>query len=168
MTVRINELLDYIRNGRVMDAMNEFYADDVVMTEPAYGATEGLAANLTREQQFVDSVAEFKAFETPTVAIDGTHPCTRTSWSGAAATARTTTSNRSSSQSGTNKERLPTSDSITIGEHNPRPECATAHLVGHDTRHNLPAPPCHHSPARNAIHTPTGSRMMAWLPSADS
>ena len=71
MTVRINELLDYIRNGRVMDAMNEFYADDVVMTEPAYGATEGLAANLTREQQFVDSVAEFKAFETPTVAIDG-------------------------------------------------------------------------------------------------
>jgi ketosteroid isomerase-like protein len=67
--VRLQELLDYIRNGRIMDAMNEFYADDVVMEEPAYGKTEGLAANLEREQQFVDSVAEFKNFETPAVAV---------------------------------------------------------------------------------------------------
>ena len=71
MTVRINELLDYVRNGRVMDAMNEFYADEVVMTEPAYGATNGLAANLEREQKFVDSVKEFKGFETPFVGVDG-------------------------------------------------------------------------------------------------
>ena len=71
MTVRIHDLLEYVRHGRIMDAMNEFYAADVVMTEPAYGATEGLVANLEREQQFVDSVAEFKGFETPVVAIDG-------------------------------------------------------------------------------------------------
>lgn len=67
--VRVEELIGYIRDGRIMDAMNEFYAEDVVMEEPAYGATVGLAANLVREQQFVDSVAEFKAFETPTVCI---------------------------------------------------------------------------------------------------
>ncbi|MEM8781505.1 MAG: nuclear transport factor 2 family protein [Planctomycetota bacterium] len=67
--VRLHELLDYVRNGRIMDAMREFYADDVVMTEPAYGATEGLAANLDREEKFVASVAEFKNFETPAVAI---------------------------------------------------------------------------------------------------
>jgi len=48
--VRIQELLEYIRNGRIMDAMREFYAEDVVMEEPAYGRTEGLAANLDREQ----------------------------------------------------------------------------------------------------------------------
>jgi len=71
MAVRIHELLDYIRAGRIMDAMKEFYADDVIMTEPAYGATSGLAANLEREQKFVDSVAEFKGFETPAVAVDG-------------------------------------------------------------------------------------------------
>ncbi len=71
MTVRIHDMFEYIRSGRIMDAMNEFYADNVTMTEPAYGATEGLAANLEREQQFVDSVAEFKGFETPVVAIDG-------------------------------------------------------------------------------------------------
>lgn len=67
--VRIHELLDYLRDGRIMDAMNEFYADDVVMTEPAYGETVGLQANLEREQQFVDSVKAFESFETPAVAV---------------------------------------------------------------------------------------------------
>lgn len=66
--VRLHELLDYVRNGRIMDAMNEFYADDVVMSEPAYGDTVGLAANLEREEKFVASVAEFKNFATPAVA----------------------------------------------------------------------------------------------------
>lgn len=67
--VRIHELLDYIRQGKIMDAMKEFYADDVVMQEPAYGKTVGLPANLDREQKFVDSVKAFKNFETPAVAI---------------------------------------------------------------------------------------------------
>jgi hypothetical protein len=71
MSVRINELLEYVRTGRIMDAMTEFYADETVMTEPAYGATKGLAANLEREQKFVNSVAEFKGFETPNVAVTG-------------------------------------------------------------------------------------------------
>ena len=67
--VRIHELLDYVRQGRIMDAMREFYAEDVVMEEPAYGKTVGLAANLEREQKFVDSVKEFKNFETPRVSV---------------------------------------------------------------------------------------------------
>ncbi|MFI4862483.1 MAG: nuclear transport factor 2 family protein [Phycisphaerales bacterium JB063] len=67
--VRIHELLDYVRNGRIMDAMHAFYADDVVMEEPAYGKTVGLAANLEREQQFVDSVQAFKHFEASKVAV---------------------------------------------------------------------------------------------------
>jgi len=67
--VRINELLDTIRNGRIMDAMKAFYAEEVVMQEPAYGKTVGLAANLEREQKFVDSVKAFKNFETSAVAV---------------------------------------------------------------------------------------------------
>ncbi len=63
LKARLEDMFDYIRNGRIMDAMKEFYADDVVMTEPAYGDTVGLAANLTREQGFVDSVKEFTNFE---------------------------------------------------------------------------------------------------------
>ncbi|MEM1212903.1 MAG: SnoaL-like domain-containing protein [Planctomycetota bacterium] len=61
-SVRINELLEYVQQGRIMDAMREFYADDVLMEEPAYGTTAGLQANLDREQQFVNSVKEFKGF----------------------------------------------------------------------------------------------------------
>jgi hypothetical protein len=67
--VRIHELLDHIRNGRIMDAMREFYAEGVVMEEPMYGRTEGLAANLTREQGFVDSVKEFRNFEARNIAV---------------------------------------------------------------------------------------------------
>ena len=66
--VRINELLDYVRQGRIMDAMREFYADDVIMEEPAYGQTVGLATNLEREQKFVESVKEFKNFQADRVA----------------------------------------------------------------------------------------------------
>ena len=67
--VRIGELLEYVQQGRIMDAMREFYAEDVVMEEPAYGATKGLAANLEREQNFVDSVKEFRNFEAKNVSV---------------------------------------------------------------------------------------------------
>ena len=67
--VRIHELLDYIRAGRIIDAMHEFYAENVVMEEPAHGRTEGFAANLTREEGFVASVKEFRGFEVPRVAV---------------------------------------------------------------------------------------------------
>ena len=66
--VRIAEMLEYLAAGRIMDAMNDFYADEVVMEEPAYGATVGLAANLEREEQFVASVKDFKNFEAKKVA----------------------------------------------------------------------------------------------------
>lgn len=60
---RLDDLIDYIRSGRIMEAMTEFYDESAVMEEPAYGKTEGLAANLEREQQFVDGVKEWKGFD---------------------------------------------------------------------------------------------------------
>lgn len=68
-SVRIQGLLDYIRQGRSMDAMREFYAEGVVMEEPAYGKTVGLEANLIREEKFVASVKEFRGFEAPKVGV---------------------------------------------------------------------------------------------------
>ena len=67
--VRIHELLEYVQQGRIMDAMREFYAEDVVMEEPMYGTTPGLQANLEREQKFVDSVKEFRGFEAKNVSV---------------------------------------------------------------------------------------------------
>ena len=61
--VRLEDLLAFVAQGRIMDAMSEFYADSVVMEEPMYGRTEGLAANLVREQKFVSSIQEFKGFD---------------------------------------------------------------------------------------------------------
>lgn len=69
LEARLQDLHEYLRQGRIMDAMKEFYADNVVMTEPAYGDTAGLAANLEREQRFVDSVKEFKNFEVTAMAV---------------------------------------------------------------------------------------------------
>ena len=69
LQTRIEDLLDYIRTGRIMDAMHEFYDDSLVMTEPAYGDTVGLAANITREQAFVDSVKEWKNFDVTAISV---------------------------------------------------------------------------------------------------
>ena len=68
--VRIHALLEEGRNGRILEAMEAFHADDVVMTEPAHTCT-GKAANIEREKAFVASVRELRGFETPMVAIDG-------------------------------------------------------------------------------------------------
>ena len=67
--VRIHGLLDYLKQGRIIDAMHEFYADDAVMEEPAYGKTVGLAANLVREGNFIGSVKEFKNFQSAKVGV---------------------------------------------------------------------------------------------------
>lgn len=67
--VRLDDLLGYVAQGRIMDAMREFYAEEVVMEEPMYGRTEGLAANLVREEGFVSSIAEFKGFDVVRKAI---------------------------------------------------------------------------------------------------
>ncbi|MEZ6190096.1 MAG: SnoaL-like domain-containing protein [Phycisphaerales bacterium] len=60
---RLDDLIDYIRTGRIMEAMTEFYDENVVMEEPAYGKTVGLKANIEREQKFVDGVKAWKGFE---------------------------------------------------------------------------------------------------------
>lgn len=51
----VNELNAMIQQGKIMEAMNTFYADDLVMAENDNPPVEGLAANLEREQAFVDN-----------------------------------------------------------------------------------------------------------------
>lgn len=52
---RVGELNQMIQEGKIMEAMNTFYHDDLVMAENDGDPVEGLAANLEREQQFVDN-----------------------------------------------------------------------------------------------------------------
>ncbi len=59
---RLNNLFDYIRQGKIIDAMSEFYDNDTVMQDNANPPTKGLAANIEREKQFLSGVKEWKGF----------------------------------------------------------------------------------------------------------
>jgi len=59
---RLNNLFDYIRQGKIIDAMSEFYDNDTVMQDNANPPTKGRAANIEREKQFLSGVKEWKGF----------------------------------------------------------------------------------------------------------
>ena len=60
---RLEDLFSYIREGRILDAINEFYAEDVTMQENSLPPTVGREANFEREKQFLSMVKEWKGFE---------------------------------------------------------------------------------------------------------
>ena len=59
---RLNDLFGHIRQGKIIEAMNEFYDKDTVMQDNANPPTKGLAANIEREKQFMSGVKEWKGF----------------------------------------------------------------------------------------------------------
>ena len=60
---RLEDLFSYIREGRILDAINEFYAEDATMQENSLPPTVGREANYEREKQFLSMVKEWKGFE---------------------------------------------------------------------------------------------------------
>lgn len=68
---RAESLQEYIRSGRILDAMREFYAPDVRMQENANPPTKGLEPNIEREKQFLSQVKEWKGYEVKSLAADG-------------------------------------------------------------------------------------------------
>jgi len=59
---RLNDLINHVRQGKIIEAMNEFYDNDTVMQDNANPPTKGLAANIEREKEFVSGVKEWKGF----------------------------------------------------------------------------------------------------------
>lgn len=59
---RLNDLFSHIRQGKIIEAMNEFYDKDAVMQENANPPTMGQVANIEREKQFMSGVKEWKGF----------------------------------------------------------------------------------------------------------
>ena len=70
LAARVDDLVSYIRAGRILEAMREFYADDVSMQENNNPPTVGLEANYAREEQFVSSVKQWKSLNVEAVAVD--------------------------------------------------------------------------------------------------
>ena len=67
---RVRDLVGYIQQGRIIDAMYEFYAPDVRMQENNTAPTVGLEANVDRERQFVASVKQWKRLDVLSIAVD--------------------------------------------------------------------------------------------------
>lgn len=71
----VNELEQHLNNellaGRVMDAFEALYAEDVVMQENSETPTAGKAANRQREYDFFASVQEFHGLKLIGWAVNG-------------------------------------------------------------------------------------------------
>ena len=68
---RVHRLIEKAQRWQILDAMREFYADDVVMRENLNAPTIGLAANLERERAFVASIATVNEMRAHAVLVDG-------------------------------------------------------------------------------------------------
>ena len=66
---RLNDLFGYIRQGKIVEAIQEFYDKDVAMQENANPPTVGQAANIEREKQFLNGVKEWKGFNVTASAV---------------------------------------------------------------------------------------------------
>ncbi|MBL9031893.1 MAG: nuclear transport factor 2 family protein [Phycisphaerae bacterium] len=68
---RLEQMQDYIKSGRVLEAMREFYAQDCAMQENANPPCVGLPANIEREKQFLAQVKEWKGYTVKALAARG-------------------------------------------------------------------------------------------------
>ncbi len=68
LELKINDLNSMILNGKIMEAFEKFYHDDVVMQENSDEPTIGKEANRIREEEFVNSITEFRGAQVLNVA----------------------------------------------------------------------------------------------------
>lgn len=75
---KVHELNDMIIRGELLEALDKFYAGDVVMQENDLEPTSGKRANRKREEEFLENVTEFRRAEPLKVAIGS--DCTMVEW----------------------------------------------------------------------------------------
>jgi hypothetical protein len=68
---RVQQLIAKAQDWKILEAMEEFYADNVVMQENLNAPTVGLTANLERERAFVASVSKVNEMRADSVIVDG-------------------------------------------------------------------------------------------------
>tara|TARA_B100000508_G_C11300236_1_gene199503 strand:- start:45 stop:422 length:378 start_codon:yes stop_codon:yes gene_type:complete len=66
---KVDELNSMILEGKIMEAFEAFYADDVVMQEGSEEPFVGKKANRERERQFVEGLTELRSVKLKDVAI---------------------------------------------------------------------------------------------------
>jgi SnoaL-like domain len=68
---RVADLQRFIAEGRILQAMDEFYGPELVMQENQQPPCVGLAANRERERAFVAAVREWKGSRVLASAVAG-------------------------------------------------------------------------------------------------
>ena len=68
---RVFDLVLQVERWNLLEAFEEFYADDVVMQENENPPTVGKAANREREREFVSSVAQVHESRAVDIVVDG-------------------------------------------------------------------------------------------------
>lgn len=59
---RVQQLIQCVESGRTEDALEEFYTDDVAMSENLSPPTKSRAANIKREREFFAQVKEVNEY----------------------------------------------------------------------------------------------------------
>jgi ketosteroid isomerase-like protein len=70
---RVLDLVNMVEQGRILDAIDAFYADDVVMQDNLNPPTVGKVKNREREAQFVSSIRDVHQNKAKLVFVDGDH-----------------------------------------------------------------------------------------------
>ena len=60
LRTNVDQLNQMILEGKILDAFDKFYADDVVMQDNNYPAREGKTLNRQYEEAFVGGLTEFR------------------------------------------------------------------------------------------------------------
>ncbi|MBI3792648.1 MAG: nuclear transport factor 2 family protein [Gemmatimonadetes bacterium] len=68
---RVQDLVDHITQGRILEAIETFYAESVRMQENHQAPTVGRAANLEREKGFLGYVKTWHGAQIEILAVDG-------------------------------------------------------------------------------------------------
>ena len=65
----LQDLNKLVLDGKIIDAFEKYYHEDVVMQENSDVATISKAANRQREQEFLDNITEFRSAEVKGLAV---------------------------------------------------------------------------------------------------
>ena len=65
----VTELNNMILEGKILEAFEKFYSEDVVMQDNEHPVREGKDANRTFEEDFVGSLTEFRGAEVKNVLV---------------------------------------------------------------------------------------------------
>lgn len=66
----LRDLNDLVVNGKLLDAFEKYYSEDVAMQENTNAPVVGKDANRKREREFLDNIIEFRSASVDGVAVN--------------------------------------------------------------------------------------------------